>query len=277
MDFSLHSQLRGRGTQYDLHHDVVCIIFGTPIDHALLVLFLLHNKITATTVHPALHPLLFFNMSQKDHPSFPTDFDPFSASATMSKNFSITDRVPMPKCAAKIPRLGFGVYQSSTAQCIESCLTALRNGYRHIDTAQFYANEAEVGEAVRRANALGVKRADVFITTKILSAGGTFAKSVSKCTESVEKIDGREGGYVDCFLIHSPSGGKEKRKEMWQALEKLYEQGKAKSIGVSNFGVAHIEEMRGYAKVWPPHVNQVEVCFHPFSLMVQVAKWKMLD
>lgn len=179
----------------------------------------------------------------------------------------------MPKCAIKIPRLGFGVYQSPPGQCIQSCLTALQAGYRHIDTAQLYANEKEVGEAVRRAaTTLGIKREEIFVTTKILSAGGSFAKSLAKCGESVDKIDagGREGdslrqGYVDCFLIHSPSGGKEKRKEMWLALEKLYEQGRARSIGVSNYGVGHIEEMKSYAKVWPPHVNQIEVCFMSFT------------
>jgi diketogulonate reductase-like aldo/keto reductase len=173
----------------------------------------------------------------------------------MSAKFTISDKLHMPKCAAQIPRLGFGVYQSPASQCVASCTTALKVGYRHIDTAQLYANEAEVGTAVRQS---GLKRSHVFITTKILAAGGSFAKSLQKCLESVEKIDGKEG-YVDCFLIHSPSGGKEKRKEMWQALEKLYETGKAMSIGVSNFGVAHIEEMKTYAKVWPPHVNQIEV------------------
>ena len=174
----------------------------------------------------------------------------------MSVRYAITDKLPMPKCAAQIPRLGFGVYRSSTEQCVASCTTALKCGYRHLDTAQFYGNEAEVGAAVRQS---GLKRADVFITTKIMSPGGSFAKSLQKCLDSVEKIDGKEG-YVDCFLVHSPSGGKDKRKEMWQALEKLYEMDKAKSIGVSNFGVGHIEEMKAYAKVWPPHANQIEVC-----------------
>jgi diketogulonate reductase-like aldo/keto reductase len=173
----------------------------------------------------------------------------------MSARYAITDKLHMPKCAARMPRLGFGVYRCPTEQCVASCATALKCGYRHIDTAQFYGNEAEVGAAVRQS---GLKRADVFITTKIMSAGGSFAKSLQKCLDSVEKIDGKEG-YVDCFLIHSPSGGKDKRKEMWQALEKLYEMGKAKSIGVSNFGVGHIEEMKAYAKVWPPHANQIEV------------------
>jgi diketogulonate reductase-like aldo/keto reductase len=177
--------------------------------------------------------------------------------ATISAKLAITDKLQMPKCAAQIPRLGFGVYKSTSSQCIALCTTALKVGYRHIDTAQDYDNEPEagVGRAVRQS---GLKRADVFITTKILAAGGNFAKSVQKSLDSVEKIDGTDG-YVDCFLIHSPNGGKETRTEIWQALEKLYEIGKAKSIGVSNFGVGHIEEMKTYATVWPPHVNQIQV------------------
>jgi diketogulonate reductase-like aldo/keto reductase len=141
-----------------------------------------------------------------------------------------------------------------------------RNQARHhrqaadaqIDTAQDYDHEPEigVGRAVRQS---GLKRADVFITTKILTAGGSSAKSVQKGLDSVEKIDGTDG-YVDCFLIHSPNGGKETRAEIWQALETLYEIGKAKSIGVSNFGIGHIEEMKTYATVWPPHVNQIQAC-----------------
>jgi diketogulonate reductase-like aldo/keto reductase len=117
-----------------------------------------------------------------------------------------------------------------------------------------------MGEALRQS---GLKRSEVFLTTKIMSAGGSPGATYKKCTESVEKVEGgREGGYVDLFLIHTPSGGAQAMKEMWQALEKLVDEGKAKSIGVSNFGVSHIEGMRSYAKIWPPQVNQIEVCFH---------------
>lgn len=175
----------------------------------------------------------------------------------MSRKLATTDLLPLPNCSAKIPRLGFGVYQSAPSQCMQSCLNALKAGYRHIDTAQFYANEAEVGKAVQQS---GLKRSDVFLTTKVLSAAGSVEKSYGKCLASVEKLDPGENGYVDLFLIHSPNSGKEKRKEMWLALEKLFEEGKAKSIGVSNFGIGHIEELKSYAKVWPPHVNQIEVC-----------------
>ncbi|KIW20375.1 hypothetical protein PV08_00950 [Exophiala spinifera] len=173
-------------------------------------------------------------------------------------SITIKDTLPLPNSSVRIPRLGFGVYQSSASVCVQSCLSAIEAGYRHIDTAQFYANETEVGEAVRKS---GLPRADIFVTTKILSAGGTVEKSYQKCVDSVNKIDG-SNGYVDLFLIHSPNAGSKARKEMWQALEKLYEEGKAKSIGVSNYGVGHIEEMKSYAKVWPPHVNQIEL--HPW-------------
>ncbi|EHY60224.1 putative oxidoreductase C2F3.05c [Exophiala dermatitidis] len=176
----------------------------------------------------------------------------------MPAALSLSDTLPLPNSSVRIPRLGFGVYRSSPEVCVQSCLTALEVGYRHIDTAQFYGNETQVGEAVKKS---GLPRSEIFVTTKILSAGGSVEKSYQKCLDSVEKIGG-SGGYVDLFLIHSPNAGSKARKEMWLALEKLYEEGKAKSIGVSNFGVGHIAEMKGYAKVWPPHVNQIEL--HPW-------------
>ena len=113
-----------------------------------------------------------------------------------------------------------------------------------------------MGEAIRQS---GIKRSDVFVTTKILSPGGSVEKSYQSVLNSVKKIDG-EDGYVDLFLIHAASGGSKSRKEMYQALEKLLEEGKTRSIGVSNWGVGHIEEAKSYAKIWPPHVNQIEVC-----------------
>ncbi|KAJ5182840.1 hypothetical protein N7492_000456 [Penicillium capsulatum] len=173
-------------------------------------------------------------------------------------SYTITDLLPLPNSSERIPRLGFGVYRSPPNQCVQSCLTALEVGYRHIDTAQFYANEAEVGEALRTSN---VPRDQVFVTSKILSPAGSAEATYDKLLASVEKIGG-PGGYVDLFLIHSSSSGSHGRRHLWQALEKLHEEGKARSIGVSNYGVQHIEEMRSYAKVWPPHVNQIEL--HPW-------------
>ena len=113
-----------------------------------------------------------------------------------------------------------------------------------------------MGEAARQS---GIPRNEIFLTTKILSAGGSPEKTYQKCLDSVHKIDG-EKGYVDLFLLHSPSGGSAAVKEMYQALERLEIEGKVKSIGVSNFGIGHIEAMKSYARIWPPHVNQIEVC-----------------
>lgn len=182
----------------------------------------------------------------------------------MAAKLSLTDLLALPNSSVKIPRLGFGVYQSTSKQCINSCLTALKAGYRHIDSAQYYGNEKEVGEAVRQS---GVSRSEVFITTKIISAAGSVDKTYDKLVESVDKIDGKDG-YVDLFLIHTASGGSKNRKEMYLALEKLLENGKTKSIGVSNWGIGHIEELKSFAKVYPPHVNQIEL--HPFSQQREV-------
>lgn len=170
------------------------------------------------------------------------------------------------KPAVRIPQLGLGTYLSPPEQTLASCLSALEAGYRHIDTAQYYANETEVGRALEQS---GLPRADVFVTTKILKVAGSVDDNYANLLESVNKID--EGGYVDLFLIHSPRGGPKKRRDMWLALERLYEEGKARAIGVSNFGIGHIEELKGVGKVWPPHVNQFEVSLNmwlarPFSL-----------
>lgn len=174
-------------------------------------------------------------------------------------NQSINDALPLPNSPASphMPQLGFGTYLSPPDLTLKSCLTALQAGYRHIDTAQYYQNEAEVGAAIRQS---GLRREDVFVTTKILTAGDGVDAKYDSCLESVEKIGGREeGAYVDCFLIHTPNVGEAKRKELWLALERLYREGKAKSIGTSNFGKGQIAGLKGVGEVWPPHVNQIEV------------------
>lgn len=182
----------------------------------------------------------------------------------MTPKLSPTDLLPLPNSSVKIPRLGFGIYQSSPSVCVASCLHALKTGYRHIDSAQYYANEKEMGEAVRQS---GLSRSEVFLTTKVLAAAGSPDATYKKCLQSVKTIDdglgkggsGEGKGYTDLFLIHSPSSGIAGRKMMWQALERLHDEGRVKAVGVSNYGVSHIEEMKSYAKVWPPHVNQLEV------------------
>lgn len=185
-------------------------------------------------------------------------------------NLTATSTLPLRDTPHSIPILGFGIYKSPTSVCAQSCAHALSVGYRHIDSAQYYENEAEMGEAVVKS---GIAREEVFLTTKILSAGGSAEKTYKKCLDSVNKIDagrkegegGARKGYVDLFLIHAAVGGPETRREMWLALERLYEEGRARAIGVSNFGIGHVAEMKGWGKVWPPHVNQLEVCFYPLS------------
>lgn len=190
----------------------------------------------------------------------------------MTESLTITSTLPLSHTTGpiQIPRLGFGVYRSPTDVCVRSCLTALKAGYRHIDTAQFYANEKEVGQAVAES---GLKRSEVFLTTKILSAGGSVDASYKKCAESVRKLDpnGGDQACADLFLIHSPNAGSKARKEMWLALERLYAEGKAKSIGVSNWGIGHINEAKEYAQVWPPHVNQIEL--HPWCQQREIVKF----
>lgn len=187
----------------------------------------------------------------------------------MSK-LSLNSTLPLPNSSHKIPQLGFGVYQSPPETCVKSCLAALKAGYRHIDTAQYYANEEQVGQALRES---GLKREEVYLTTKILSPGEDVDSTYKSVLESVEKLSGKDG-YVDLFLIHSPNAGPEKRRLMWLALEKAKSEGKAREVGVSNYGIGHIEEIKKIGKVWPPAINQIEVriALHiPQNLLIRLS------
>ncbi|KAI0093460.1 Aldo/keto reductase [Irpex rosettiformis] len=152
-----------------------------------------------------------------------------------------------------IPRLGFGVYKNYTTT--ESVIEALKAGYRHIDTAQAYRNEAHVGAALRN---FGIKRQEVFITTKIISRHHGREKTMRIVETSLDNIG---GGYIDLFLIHDPYAGTKLRLETYKALQDCRREGKIRSVGVSNYGVKHLEEIReaGYEA---PSVNQIEL--HPF-------------
>jgi diketogulonate reductase-like aldo/keto reductase len=180
----------------------------------------------------------------------------FNSSLKMSANkLSIKSALSIPNSKYQIPQIGFGVYLSPPPKCVNSCLKALEAGYRHIDTAQYYENESSVGRALRESN---IPREEVYITTKILSPGNDADSTYTSVLDSVEKLAGKDG-YVDLFLIHSPNGGAKARKLMWQALEKAKQEGKVRDIGVSNYGIQHIEEIKSIGKVWPPAINQIEV------------------
>ncbi|KAF1845939.1 Aldo/keto reductase [Cucurbitaria berberidis CBS 394.84] len=167
----------------------------------------------------------------------------------------------------KIPQLGFGVYQSPPATCVKSCLKAVVAGYRHIDTAQYYANETEVGRAREQS---GLPRSELYLTSKILSPAEDVESTYKKIAQSVEKLDG-PAGYADLFLIHSPNGGAEDRSRMWQALERAKEENKVRNIGVSNYGIQHIEEIKSIGKTWPPAVNQIEL--HPWCQQREIVEY----
>ena len=169
-------------------------------------------------------------------------------SLTLKSNFKLLN-------GKQIPILGFGVWDSPQDLTTKSCLEALKVGYRHIDTAQAYGNESEVGEAVGNT---GLSREEIYVTSKIVRPRADGAATYQKCKDSVNKIGG-EDGYIDLMLIHGPTPGADAIKMMWQSMEKLHQEGAFKSIGVSNFGIGHIEQMKKYAKIWPPAVNQIEV------------------
>ncbi|KAI5465629.1 NADP-dependent oxidoreductase domain-containing protein [Mariannaea sp. PMI_226] len=175
---------------------------------------------------------------------------------------NLNDRLLLPHSDTTIPRLGFGVYQLRDSICTAACLEALAAGYRHIDGAELYRNSHIVRDAVRRS---GLERKDVFLTTKVGSPMSRRRATTQNASikEAVARIGGEEeGDYVDLLLIHVPGSSHQHRRNLWAALERIHSKGIAKSIGVSNFGVRHLKEMREFATMWPPSVNQIEL--HPW-------------
>ena len=155
---------------------------------------------------------------------------------------------------AAMPRLGLGVYQISAGnRCKAAVAHACAIGYRHIDTASFYGNEADVGRAVR---ASGLPRPQVFITTKLWNSDQGYASAIKAGEESLARL-GLD--HIDLYLIHWPEPGM--RADSWRALIELRRRGVARSIGVSNYTVHHLEELLASSDVVPA-VNQVE--FNPF-------------
>jgi len=159
-----------------------------------------------------------------------------------------------------IPVLGLGVWQMAEGgETANAVKWALQTGYRLIDTAKIYGNEAEVGRAIKES---GVPREQLFVTTKLWNEDQGYEPALKAINASLERL-GMD--YIDLYLIHWPFYDREKtgnkREETWKAMEEIYRSGKAKAIGVSNYTIEHLEEMKNYAKILPA-VNQVE--FHPF-------------
>ncbi|WP_294155535.1 aldo/keto reductase [uncultured Clostridium sp.] len=161
----------------------------------------------------------------------------------------------------KIPSIGFGTYKSGndedTAEIIKY---ALKAGYRHIDTASFYGNEIGIGNGIKESN---IKREEIFLVTKLWNNDHGYEETIKAFNKSLENL---QVEYIDLYLIHWPN---KLNAETWRAFEYLYKTKKVKAIGVCNFKIGHLEELKKTAEIMPM-VNQVEV--HP-----QNTKNDMLD
>ena len=162
----------------------------------------------------------------------------------------------------EIPSLGFGVYRVPNEGVTKDCvLKALKAGYRHIDTAQAYHNEEEVGQAIKES---GLKREEVFITTKIWISNFGEQKTYDSFIESLKKLD---MAYVDLILLHQCYNDV---YGSWRALERIYKEGKAKAIGVSNFWPNRLVDLCLHCEV-KPMINQIEI--NPFDQKNEWRKW----
>jgi len=168
----------------------------------------------------------------------------------------------------RIPAIGFGTWQLT--ENVETVIgQALQAGYKHIDTAAVYANEAEIGNALKK---FSVPREDIFITSKVWNTERGYDATINAFEESLKKL---QTEYLDLYLIHWPTKNTEpdwerKNAETWRALEYLYKQKKVKAIGVSNFLVHHLQALLDDCQI-KPMVNQIE--YHPGYLQPEVVNF----
>ncbi|WP_329377836.1 aldo/keto reductase [Streptomyces sp. NBC_01716] len=160
-----------------------------------------------------------------------------------------------------IPQLGFGTFQIPPAETRQATLTALESGYRHIDTAEMYGNEKEVGEAIRDS---GIDRDDIFVTSKLNNQFHKAADARAAFDRSLEDLG---LAHIDLFLIHWPRPKSGNFVEAWQTLEEIYRSGRVRAIGVSNFQPHHLRRLMENSVIVPA-VNQVEV--HPYLTQDEV-------
>ena len=161
----------------------------------------------------------------------------------------------------EIPTLGFGVYQIDEKHCEQAVLDAIDVGYRLIDTATAYQNERQVGNAIKVS---GIARKDLFITTKLWLNQASYDGAKIQFEQSLNLL---QVDYIDLYLIHQPFGD---IYGAWHAMEELYEQGKIKAIGVSNFQPDRLADLMAFNKI-KPAVNQIEV--NPFNQQLHAAPW----
>ncbi len=161
----------------------------------------------------------------------------------------------------KMPQLGYGVYQVSKDECERCVLGALSAGYRHIDTAQSYFNEEEVGSAIAKS---GIPREEIFLTTKVWIEHYGYEETKKSICESMRKL---RTNYIDLVLLHQPFGDV---YGAWRALEDLYAKGVIKAIGISNFYPDRMIDLCAFSRI-KPMVNQVET--HPHNQQIEAQKW----
>lgn len=161
----------------------------------------------------------------------------------------------------KMPQLGYGVYQVTKEECERCMLDALEVGYRAIDTAQSYFNEAEVGDAIEKSS---VDRKDIFLTTKVWIEHYGYEATKASILKSMEKL---KTDYIDLVLLHQPFAD---YYGAYRALEDLYEEGKLRAIGVSNFYSDRLVDIASFARI-KPMVNQIET--HPLNQQIEAHKW----
>lgn len=161
----------------------------------------------------------------------------------------------------KMPQLGYGVYQVDKEECERCVLDALKVGYRHIDTAQSYFNEEEVGNAIAKS---GVPREQVFLTTKVWVEHYGYDETRKSVLESMRKL---KTNYIDLVLLHQPFSD---YYGAWRALEDLYAEGVIRAIGVSNFYPDRLVDICSFARI-KPMVNQVET--HPHNQQIEAHEW----
>ncbi|OUM48579.1 aldo/keto reductase [Bacillus pseudomycoides] len=169
---------------------------------------------------------------------------------------NLQDRVALHN-GVEMPGFGLGVFKVEEGpELVNAVKTAIKQGYRSIDTASIYANEKAVGEGIREGiKEAGVSREDLFITSKVWNRDQGYEETLAAYEESLKKL---ELDYLDLYLVHWPVEGK--YKDTWRALEKLYKEGRVRAIGVSNFQIHHLKDVMEGAEV-KPMINQVE--YHP--------------
>ena len=187
---------------------------------------------------------------------------------------SLNDRVSLNN-GTKIPGLGLGVFQIPDEDTAKVVAEGIKSGYRLIDTAQVYGNEAGTGEGIRQGlKETGLSREDLFVTSKVWNDHLTYNQTVAAFNSSLD--------YLDLYLIHWP--GDDSFKKSYQALEDLYKSGKIKAIGVSNFKIHHLRELAEYADITPvldqveshPRLNQNKLHEYAKTQDIKIQAWSPL-